>query len=143
MTLNMLDLTPRFRPSAFPPSYSMPDAPPSPDMPSSFRRSSSSCSATVFFFAALDDSAFFSELDRGFESGVCAARAVWAWSTSPSFAGMLFDGDDAALVWWKGRTTVTWCANEVDRGVAAILVTRFIAALFKDVDGVLFVRGHL
>lgn len=63
MTLNMFDLTPLFSPSAFPPSYSMPAEPPSPDLLSSFSLNSSSISATVFFLDTIDDSVFFSKTE--------------------------------------------------------------------------------
>lgn len=60
ITLNMLDLTPLFSPSAFPPSYSTPAEPPSPDMPSSLSLSSSSSSAMVFFRGGTGSLASFS-----------------------------------------------------------------------------------
>lgn len=66
MTLNMFDLTPLFSPSAFPPSYSMPAEPPSPDLLSSFSLNSSSISAIVFFLNTLEDSASFSPADGFF-----------------------------------------------------------------------------
>lgn len=48
--LNMLFFTPLFMETGFPFSSSMPASPPSPAMPSSFWRSSSSNSACVFLF---------------------------------------------------------------------------------------------
>lgn len=44
----MFSFTPLFKPSALPFSYSTPEAPPSPEIPSSFSRTSSSSSAIVF-----------------------------------------------------------------------------------------------
>ena len=55
----MFSLTPLFIDTAFPSSYSRPDEPPSPDNPSSFKRSSSSSSATVFLRVASDASTCF------------------------------------------------------------------------------------
>lgn len=52
MTRNMFDFTPRLRPSALPSSYSTPEAPPSPEMPSILRRISSSSWAIVFLGVA-------------------------------------------------------------------------------------------
>lgn len=50
ITLNIFSLTPLFIATGFPPSNSKPASPPSPDIASSFCRSSSSASCTVFGF---------------------------------------------------------------------------------------------
>ncbi|TDZ37308.1 hypothetical protein C8035_v006973 [Colletotrichum spinosum] len=93
MTRNMFDLTPLFNPSALPFSYSTPEAPPSPDMASSFDRNSSSNSAIVFFFVFVMPESFASLCDGWAELGVLS----------------LFDGDDLVENWAEASATAGVC----------------------------------
>jgi hypothetical protein len=72
MTRNMFDFTPRLRPSALPSSYSTPEAPPSPEMPSILRRISSSSWAIVFLGVTLGASG---DLVAGVSGG--GGESVW------------------------------------------------------------------
>lgn len=95
MTRNMFSLTPRRRPSALPSSYSTPEAPPSPEMPSILRRISSSSWAIVFL-AGFGDGA----LAEGVSGGGCGGGTALVESVLMLDDVRRMERSLVLMIWW-------------------------------------------